>query len=805
MNKMAEQDVELMPIAPIIHDKYVPEEFNVVGKRGLRRLDGLAKATGKAIYTRDVQFPGMLFGRVLTSPYAHAKIKRMDTSKAKALAGVKYVLRYDDPEVSGKQFVKWLFGGTPYYILGDTAHWQNEPVGAAVCAESPYTAEEALRLIDLEWEERPFVLDQEEALKPGSPIACPEVSPDTNLMDKVIVKQGDVGKGFAEANKIIEFKGTRQAHLWAGPEPFSCVVRWVGDYPDIWVHHQRPYAVKEKFADWFKIPINKTRIWGSYQGGMFGGFMDAATMSHSLWVVTAILAKRTGRPVKTLYSRRDDFIGASVDVTTAYFKVGCKNDGTITAVKMNWIYANGMYGPVDHLISNTKIPNIHCESKVVFVNKGPVWACRSENLPNTFAINLVMGRVAAELGLDPTEVALKNDGCEGKAIADLANFKRDQGFPDRDSLKECIELGKKAIGWNEKWHPPGAKRLPNGKMHGMGFVWTHEWSDTWGGGCAGVLIHHDGSVDLIAQHCDPGVNSETTYAQIVAEELGMRYEDVNVRSFNDEASFQLMSPAGANNLCCNGYVVRKAAKKAKQKLLELATTPIKPEGLGDWVKLPVSITPVFPDMKPEELDVKDSMIYVKADPSKRVPVKEAVKYAHLYYFRSLHEPVFAWAWHYQGLAFETEGREHLNRQAYFMEVEVDTETGEVEITKVVCVNDVGKVISPETCEGQQYGGMYMAVGRNKSEEIIYDEATGVILNGNLLDYKYATMLDCGPIDTILVETSLGYGPYGAVGIGEDTADSPASILGSAIYNATGKWVDDYPITPDKVLKALGKI
>lgn len=801
---MKNDNINLMPVVPNFHDQYIPEDFNVIGKRGIRRLDGLAKATAKAIYTRDLVLPGMLCGRFLTSPYAHAKIRTMNTSRAEKLPGVKCVLRYDDPAVHGRYFLKWLFGSTPYYILGDTAHWQNEAVGAAVCAEREEIAEEALELIDVQWEELPFVLEHEDALEASAPIACPEVSPDTNLMKEEEVVRGDIKKGFAVADKIFEFKGTRKAHLWSGPEPFSCIVRWIGDYPEIWVHHQRPYAAKEKIADWFNIPLNKVRIMGCYQGAMFGGFMDAATMSHSLWVVTAILAKTTGRPVKMLYSRRDDFYGASVDITTAHFKVGCKKDGTITAVQMDWVYGNGMYGPADHLTSNTRIPNILCRSKVAYVNKGPVWAFRSENLPNTFAINLICGHVAAELGLDPTHVALKNDGCEGVAMADLSDFKKKNGFPDRDSLNECIENGKKAIGWDDKWHPPGTKRLPNGKMHGLGFVWTHEWSDTWGGGCAGVLIHHDGSVDLIAQHCDVGVNPETTYAQIVAEELGVRIEDINCKSFSDDAGFQLMSPAGACNVSSNGYVVKKAARKAKRKLLELATSSIIPKGRGAWYDHPEVIPAAFPEMEPDQLDVKDSMIYVKADPSRKVSVKTVVKYAHLYYFRSLHEPVFAWAWHYQGLAFETEGREHLTRQTYFMEVEVDTETGEVEITRVVCVNDVGKVISPETCEGQQYGGMYMAVGRNKTEEIMYDRTTGVILNANLLDYKYSTMLDCGPIDTILVETSLGYGPYGSVGIGEDTADSPASILGIAIHNAIDVWIDDYPITPDKILRALGK-
>ncbi|MBI5602717.1 MAG: xanthine dehydrogenase family protein molybdopterin-binding subunit, partial [Deltaproteobacteria bacterium] len=168
------------------------------------------------------------------------------------------------------------------------------------------------------------------------------------------------------------------------------------------------------------------------------------------------------------------------------------------------------------------------------------------------------------------------------------------------------------------------------------------------------------------------------------------------------------------------------------------------------------------------------------------------------------EPVYVWAYHRQGRFGTEAGRHRLCRQAHFMEIEVDTETGEIDIKRVVNANDVGKVMSPEGAEGQQYGGTYMALGRGRSEEFIWDESTGVLLNGNLLDYKIATMLDCGPIDPILVETGLGYGPYGSVGIGEDIATVVPALLGPAVYNALGVWVDDFPITPDKVLKALGK-
>jgi len=807
MRKMDQEFVKDMPIEPMVRDKYALKEFNTIGKRGIRRLDGYEKASGKAIFCRDVQLPGMLYAKILHSPYAHAGIKSMNTSKAEKFPGVRYVLRYDDPEIEKRKEIgieakrRWFGWGMPYYILGGTAYWQNEPVGIAVAADSEDIAREALRLVDIEWEELPFVLDQEEALMPSAPIARPDVSPDTNLWPpdpfKIpeVRQQGDVEKGFAESDKIIEFTGRRRDHLWAGPEPVSCLAEWKGDNLEIWVHHQHPYDVKLRLSEWFNIPISKIKVTTPYQGGMFGGWNWMVAMAHSLWVITAILAKRTGKPVKLRYSRKEEFYGESEDIMVSYFEVGAKNDGTITAVKIKTVQANVSFAGADHFADNTRIPNISFVVTKAYVNKGDSWSCRCEHNVNTINFNLVFDHVAAALRLDPTEVALKNDGCEGKDMNYLAEFKREHGFPDRDSLKECIEAGKKAIGWDEKWHPPGMKRLPNGKMHGMGFAWTHEWDSARGAGCAGVLIHRDGSVDIIGQKSDIGVNHDTTYAQIVADELGMRYEDINFRSFND-VGFELMTADGSANLCCNGYIVRKAARKAKQRLLELATTPILQLG-----ELPIVH---FPGYKAEDLDIKDSVIYVKIDPSKTKTVAEVVKITELTEV-GMQQPVFAWVWHRQGKFGLEPGRHRLCRQAHFMEVEVDPETGEIEIKKVVNVNDVGKAISPETVEGQQYGGMYMAVGRSRSEEIVWDPRTGVMLNSNLLDYKIATMLDCGPIEPIIVETGMGYGPYGAEGIGENVACHAASLLGSAVHNAIGVAVDDFPITPDKVLKALGKI
>jgi len=783
--------------------------FNEIGKRGIRRLDGYEKASGKALYTRDVQVPGMLYARVLMSPHAHARIIRIDTSKAEALPGVRAVIRYDDPEVRGRELNGSYFGPewvTPeaaswglkpiHLVLGDEAWYEGEPLGVVVAADSEELADEALRLTDVEWEELPFILDQEEALQPDAYILRPGA--DTNIVqhpadERGSIEKGDVEKGFREADKIIEFRVKRNAHLWAGAEPPSVVVRWRGDNLEMWVHEQQPYHAKMLISEWLNLPMNKITVHSLYQGGSYGGRGNPANNSENgMNVLATLLARRTGRPVKLLYNRSEYFFGESGDMAVTYFKVGTKSDGTITAVQIRNIFAVYMCTPgIEHFIDNTRIPNLKCEGLAVDVSKGPAWWCRCEQLPNCLCLTLVFDRVSAELGLDPTEVALKNDGCDGHDMTYLSEYKREHGFPDRDSLKECIEAGKKAIAWDEKWHRPGTKRLPNGRMHGIAFTWNHDWDDVRGTGSAAVMFENDGTVSIIGQQSDIGVNPWTAYCQIVADELGVRYEDVNIKPFNLDHGFALMSPDGSCNLCSNADVLRKAATKAKRMLLELAAQK-------------------FEGVKADELDIKDSMIYVKAAPEKAKTVKEVVTLAMPMFVSCVfwtEAPVIAWAWHTQGLwgeALET-GRPRLCRQAHFIEVEVDTETGEIEVTKVVNVNDVGKAISPETVEGQMYGGTYMGLGRALTEEMVWDEQTGVLLNRNLLNYKYASMLDYGPIETIVKETGMGHGPYGACGIGEATPTMIPALLGPAVYNAIGKWIDEYPITPDRVLEALGKL
>jgi CO/xanthine dehydrogenase Mo-binding subunit len=780
--------------------------FNHIGKRGERRVDGYEKATGKALYTRDVAMPGMLFARVLRCPYAHARIKTMDTRSAEELPGVRAIIRYDDPAVQGRslngsyfaqgwarpKLAGWALKPVRL-VLADEGWHEGQPMGVVVAADSEAIAEQALRLVRIEWEELPFVLDYEEALKPEAPILRPGATTNEIHDPRKIVKFGDVEQGFKEADKVIEFKARRRAHLWAGAEMPSVLVRWLDGRIEMWVHEQQPYHAKQLLAEWLDIGMDQVTVNTVYQGCSFGGRGNPANHSENgMNILATLLSKKTGRPIKLLYDRRDTFFGESGDIATSYFKVGFKMDGTITAVQMKNIFAVYVAATgIDHLVENTKIPNLACEAIPVDVSIGPAWWARCEHLTSCLCLTLVCDHVAAELKMDPVEVAIQNDGNHGHDVNYLLQYMREHGFPERDSLKECIEIGKRAIGWDEKWHLPGTRKLPNGKYHGIAFTWDHNWDDSRGTGSAAVMIENDGSVNIIGNHTDIGPNPWTPLCQIVADEIGVPFETVHIKPWTVDTGFALMSPDGSANLVANGAIVRKAAQKAKRLLFDLAAEAFEVAG-------------------PDELDIKEGTIFVKADPSQTKTVRQVVAKAMPMHCSGgfwTQPPILAWAWHNQGIwgqADET-GRPRLCRQAHFMEVEVDPDTGEVEVTRVVNVNDVGKAVSPEAVEGQMYGGTILGVSRGLIEEMIWDPRTGVLLNGNLLDYKYATMLDCGPIDTAIVETELGHGPYGTSGIGEATPTIIPALLGPAVYNAIGHWLDDFPITATSVLEALGKI
>ncbi len=800
-------------------------------KRNLSRQDAHDRVTGQALYTSDIRLPGMLYAKILTSPYAHAKILRMDTSEAEAIAGVRDILKYNDPDIS-KDNVTGCYVNNAFNLLTlpGTGDFYQHPVGAAVVADSEEICDRSLRLIKIEWEERPFILDMEESLEPNAPKIMAEVKrldatakePNTIVTREVMI--GDVDQGFANADKIIEYVIHRAVNTPAGVEPMVCVAQWRGDFLDIWVHHNfnlqaalssendpavqfdrigreeisksRAGSVpqsmgREKlppFTHWSKITLTFP-----YQGSLFGGISWLA-YSYAFVRLAVIVAKRAaGRPVKLIYDESNFYCGGDESGTYAC-KVGAKKDGTITAYE--WHVIGAVNGATEKTRECTGIPNIRGTQKWAFTNTSYV-SCWRHGAHCCVPHNVMFDRVAGEFGLDPTEVALINDGCNGHYWDWITQYQKENNFPQRQSLREVIALGKKAIDWGIKWHAPGKRKLPNGRMHGLGFMSINEWSSSLMGTPAlPCLILRDGTVTIVGTRSDMGIDSESGFRQCVAAEMGMKYEDTAIQEQRSDNNAYLFSgPGGSFGTTATTPQLVLGAKELKQKILQCA---VAPRSIGGRE---VSF---FAGKRPEDLDIKDSVVFEKKNPANRRTVAE-IGAAFWSTDPAISHPVAGI------LAGMTSGGKPdqrpyaMSRQAHFIEVEVDTETGQVDVTNIVCVNDVGHVFNIKGVEGQQYGGAIMGLSRSATEERVWCPRTGVALNHDLIGYQMGTMNDYPLVQCIFSESHLGYSSYGCCGIGEDVGAAMSGITAGAIYNAIGKWIFDYPITAAKVLRALGKI
>jgi len=802
----------------------VPEQSESI-RRNMSRQDAHDRVSGQGLYTRDISLPGMLYAKILASQYAHAKIVSLDTSEAEALVGVRDVLKYDDPDIAEERGVG-VDTGAAYSILAlpGTSDFHLHPMGVAVVADSEELCDRALRLIKIEWEEQPFILEMEESAKSDAPRILPEAEitrldvgqsgSGSNVVRTEEREIGSVEKGFAEADQIIEYTIKRSMNSPAGVEGMACVAQWKNDYLDLWVHHQaNPQNhlssrqtggtmfgfgrgnAPPPFTHWSKIKINFP-----YQGSWFGGLSWLAY--SDLFIRLAVtLAKRAGhRPVKLIYDESSFYCGGD-EAGTYTCKVGARKDGTITAC--HWHMAGVRNPAVDKTYECTKIPNILGTQLWSFTNKGHQ-TCFRHGAASCVPHNVMFDLVAGEFGLDPTQVALKNDGCQGHDWDWITRYQKENGFPQRHSLKEVIEMGKKAMDWDRKWHAPGSRKLANGRMHGMGFTSINVWH--WGAGMMSFvsttyacLMLQDGKVTIIGLRSDMGVDSESAYRHCVAAELGMKYDDVLVQEQScDNSAYILSQPASSAGTVNATQQLITAARELKKKILERAANPTP--GLMSFLG---GASNSSSNNNPEDYDIKDSMIFEKSNPDSKRPVSQAVSG-----FMG-GNPISAHPEAGGPISMISNGLMQQNycmgRQAHFLETEVDTETGMVVVTNVVCVNDIGHLFNRQGAEAQQYGGAVMGIGRSATEEKVYCPRTGVGLNLDHINYHLGTMNDYPTVECFLNESRLGYSPYGAFGIGENIGAGMSAITSSAIYNATGKWILDYPITPDKVLKALDTI
>jgi len=766
------------------------------------RIDGIEKASGRAKYAGDLmvkcRVPGLLYAKVLRSPFPHARIRSLDVSQAVQLPGVVDVLTFEDPDVASLKSTNagWTDGvDTLSYermmwrrfrdrrVLGSHARWVGDEVGAVVAAESEEIAEEALRLIKVDWELLPFVLDPVDAMAPGAPVLHPELA-DTNVLPEdtvggadVFVDKGDVTQGLADADVVLHATTTYHNATQNSLDNWNCLIEWNRDHFTVWSNSYEAHQTRMHISEMLDVPLNSVRVVSPYVGGQFG---RGDTGDQPFFLFTALLAKRTGRPVWFRHSRRDSFHDGRQHVSYTG-TIGAKTDGTITALSFNSIGNVGAYAdhsmfaikfaPVEATeVAFAHIPNVRFEGRGVYTNKMP--ACMMRGVGNS-QLNLILGRLvdglAEALNADPLDIACKNFGHQWEEL------------PDK-SLVTVLKTGAARISWNEKRHPAGEGPLIDGvKRRGVGFSfhpgWHAEWQEVRRGEVhVTMTVNADCSVTLDAPTVETGTGSNTCNVLGCAEALnflGISGGDVHwISTVDTDVSPQDCVQTDSSVSFLQSEVMAAASKEIKAKLLE-------------------RIAPLL-DATPPELDIDAGFVYRKDAAGGRRSVKELLYQANL-------DPITV------SLSRRPLGtRTGIPFIATFAEVEVDAETGQVLVLRLVVVNDCGTVMYASGAEAQQIGGQCIALGESLTEEIIYDERTGFPLNFNWIDYQIPTMADMPEIDPVLLEVWRGEGEYGACGIGEGTVTcTPRAVL-NAIYNAIGVRIDSIPVKPETVLKALGK-
>jgi len=750
------------------------ESYRFIGK-ATRRKDASEVVTGATQYLDDIKFVGLLHGKVLRSPHPHAVIKRIDKSRAEGLPGVRAVLTWEDvPD--------WK-GGTPRVvrILDRKVRYVGDAV-ALVAATTAQIALEALGLIEVEYELLPAVFDVEEAMRPGAPQLYDElpgniVTPGTPAFGRQCLTEvvtGDVELGFSQADAISEGTfGYENIPNPIPPEPPGAVALW--EEPSrvtLWVSNQASYLDKILLYHVFGKKV-EVRTHGAACGGSFG----TKIMSWQVQSYATLLSRATGRPVKVIFSK-EEHIAAFVlrPGSRMRAKVGMKKDGTVTAVSGTWLVDTGYYSSTTQaqvavgcgeVQLMTRCENWDLRTAIVATNRnasGCVRGFGGQELKCSFIPVLCLAM--AQLDLDPMEFIKKN------------YVKPGDGYFWRDGLwytyrgidySDAIDQGARCFDWREKWRgwlQPSAVEGPRRRGVGIG---VHGNADIGEDSSeAHVRLHPDGSAMLFSCITEHGTGQRSNYVKMVAEVLQLPMERISVSPADSLINPFEYGPFGSRGTYAIGSAAIKAAEDARRQLLELLAPRL---GVG-----------------PGELDTADGVVFVREDPAR------SLKWGAMGYDRTIQgygrfDPDFTLA----------------NCMTTFVEVEVDTETGKVDLLRVVNSTDVGQIIDPPGLEGQLNGCLGSSgIDSALFEETILDKGTGHILNANMIDYKWRTFSELPPIDNLVLETPVASHRFKAIGVGEvATSPGPMAIL-MAVSNAIGVWLHEYPATPDRVLKALGK-
>jgi len=780
-------------------DNHKSNTLSYVGQR-IPRKDGPEKVTGRAKYTGDIHLSGMLVGRILRSPHAHARILNMDTSRAEQLNGVKAVITAHDTAGIKHGFVETpRYPPDQYPLAKDRVRFVGEEI-AAVAATDPYIAEEALRLIRVEYDPLPAVFDPEEAMKPGAPkihATHPKVKePLINIAGKTETGWGDVETAFAQADYVRQdrFESHLRTHGYLEPQVTAASYE-PGGKLNVWTSSMGPFLKRAKLARTLGLPFSAVRVQKAWVGGAFGGKIDL--FSHEF--CAALLSIKAGRPVKVEASREEIFAayrhGQPLIVEV---KTGVKKDGTLMAQQLRIINNCGAYrgsGVVVIFLSwgftmvPYRLPNLKYEGYAVYTNNPVRAPQRGHGAPQLrFAVESQMDMIAEELGIDPVEIRLKNARVSGEQLPNGDNL-------HNCGLIECIQEASEHTQFKQKHGVNRKRHIDNDHIRrgigigvsayfGGSLIYPNSSSVT-------VKMNDDGTATLLTGALDLGQGAETVLCQIVAEELKIPVEEIQVIAADTETTPVDIGSWISGNTYVTGNATRMAASEVRKKLLNIAAEKME-VAIDDLVMANKAVQVVG---SPEHQLFYRELIALSVQKHRGDPVRGEG------HWRTMRDEPF-----HPSLA-TTKGRwsENYAVDAQVAEVEVDTQTGVVRLVRAVTAHDCGFPINPLLVEGQVDGQVSMALGHAFMEEVLMEN--GQTLNPSWLEYRMPTIHEIAVSEHIdvITEQYNTDAPYRTKEVGEGLVSAILAAIANALYDAAGVRLHSTPFSPEKILRGLGKI
>jgi xanthine dehydrogenase YagR molybdenum-binding subunit len=741
----------------------------IIGK-ALPRVDAYERVSGSAVYPSDVSLPNMLYGAILRCPYPHARIKNIEAGKAQSMPGVHAVISSQTAAAD----LPWTYASRGIKrkskLFDLHCRFEGDTVAAAA-AETSYLAWDAVRAIDVAYEILPSVSDERAALARGAAAVHPEGN---KVRPPRSYARGDVAKGFVEADVVLEENYRTECEIHTPMELHGCVANWDGDRLTIWESTQGVYRIQKNVADILHLPLSKVRVVGHYMGGGFGSKLQAGKYT----IIAALLARISGRPVKMILSREETYLAVgNRPPSNMTLKAGIKKDGTLTALNFACTGTGGAYPAggtslVDWQIRDLyKCPNVQTTCSDVYINAGPARPFRAPGHPQgSWALEQMLDALAEAIDMDPVDLRLKN-------ISLYSQARDGQPAYTSTGFRDCIEEGARIFGWKQARERIAAAGDQGEIRRGVGMAGAL-WIAGAGRPPSTIILKlfADGSVNLNMGASDIGTGTKTVMALVVAEELGVKPEFIQIENA-DTGTTQFATPSGGSKTVpTEAPAVRAAAISLKQQLLEIAAQDLK--------------------VDPTNLSIRAGSIVSSSEPSKKIRFTE---------LSGLKERGVLVGIGHRGPNPENKVTNPFAAQ--FCEVEVNTGTGEVRIVRFLGAHDSGRVMNRLTYDNQVFGGITMGIGLAMTEARVLDQKhTGKMVNRNWHDYKLPTALDVPeemvslPIEPQDTEAN----STGAKGLGEPVTIPTAAAVANAVYHATGIRITQTPINPVQLCRLLAQ-